>query len=337
MVLFISKMVYFEKQVILIHLCMSCINILERTATMESSYLKTFVEVVRTGSFTKASEKLFITQSAVSRRIQYMEKQYDCSLIDRSGPLLKQTEKGQRLFDKAMKIIEIEQELELDLKPAKIGGSLSFVSTPTFGTVFLPQIMGRFVRGEHSATSLKFFQDVPEGIRESLRRGTFEIAVIEHCADFDLSEFETVPLQADKMVFAAANNIEITSSQPQLEELFEYSFLSCGSACCTRVLLERNLISRGYSKEKFKQFIEISELDMLLQSLVSGMGIAFLPLVLISNFVEKGQLKTYQFDDFEHYRNRTLIVPSKAMDCGLACRFAEQIVTYFDESDSTFA
>lgn len=304
---------------------------------MESSYLKTFVEVIQTGSFTKAAEKLCITQSAVSRRIQYMEKHYGCSLLDRSGPLLKQTEKGQRLLAKATKIIKIEQELELDMTPAVIDRCLSFISTPTFGMAFLPQIMSRFVRSEEEISNLRFFQDMPEGIRESLRRGLFEVAVIEHCADFDLSEFESVPLQADDMVFAAASNIDFSSEHPQLEELFKHSFLSCGNGCCTRVIFERNLDSRGYTKENFKQFIEISDLDTLLQSLVSGVGIAFLPLVLISNFVKNGQLKTYQFDDFVHYRNRSLIIPSKAMDCGLACRFAEQIVAYFDEECSALA
>ena len=45
-------------------------------------------------------------------------------MLDRSGPLLKQTEKGQRLLDKAKKIIEIEQELELDMKPDERDSSL---------------------------------------------------------------------------------------------------------------------------------------------------------------------------------------------------------------------
>ena len=299
---------------------------------MESCYLKTFIEVVQTGSFTKAAEKLCITQSAVSRRIQHMEKQYACSLLDRSGPLLKQTEKGQRLYDKAIKILQIEQELELDMKSSEGESSLSFICTPTFGRIFLPKIMSRFVRSEPGAVNLKFFQDMPNEIRENLRRGTFEIAAIEHCPDFDLREFDTVALPRDEMVFVAASDIEFSSEHPQVEELFEHTLLSCSAGCCTRVLFERSLASKGYSKDCFKQFIEISDLDMLLKSITSEDGIAFLPLVLVAPLVKSGQFKTYRVKDFVHYRNRSLVVPSTSMDCSLANRFAKQIISYFEET-----
>ncbi len=43
---------------------------------MESLYLKTLVEVVRTGSLSRAAETLHVTQPAVSRRIKFMEDQY---------------------------------------------------------------------------------------------------------------------------------------------------------------------------------------------------------------------------------------------------------------------
>jgi LysR family transcriptional regulator, transcriptional activator of the cysJI operon len=307
---------------------------------MESSYLKTFVEVVQTGSFTKAAENLFISQSAVSRRIQHMEKEYKCSLLDRTDPHLKPTEKGQMLLDKALKIMKLEQELklklELGLNTVALGNSLSFICTPTFGAAFLPQIMTRWLRRKERGADLTFHQDMPEKIREDLKRGAFEVAVIEHCPEFDLHEFRTMSLPGDELVFVAANNIEFYSHQPQLEELFAHSFLGCNSGCCTQVIFERNLQSRGYSKENFKQIIETSELDILLKSLLAGVGISFLPLVLVNSFVEKGQLKTYRFDDLLHYRNRSLVMPATAMECNLARRFAEEIITFFEESGPAY-
>lgn len=305
---------------------------------MEMNYLKTFVEVVQTGSFTKAAEKLCISQPAVSRRIQHMEKQYRCKLLDRTGSLLTPTEKGRVLLDKALKLTKMEQDLELGMGMTSIetGDSLSFISTPTFSAAFLPQVMAKFSGNEKKLANLAFHEDMPEGIREKLRRGDFEVAVIEHCPEFDLREFKTVPLPNDALVFVAASEIEFTDQQPQFEELFAHPFLSCSNRCCTRVILERNLQSMGYAKEDFKQFMETADLEILLKLLLEGVGISFLPLILVQPFVDKGQLKTYRFDDLLHYRKRSLVMPAAALKSNLAYRFAEEIITFFEEGKSDY-
>ena len=297
--------------------------------SMEPSYLKTFVEVVRSGSFTKTAENLCLSQSSVTRRIQHMEEQYECCLLDRSGPQLKPTEKGRRLLTKALKIIEIEKDLTLDLKNSE-GSSLSFISTQNFGACYLPHIMRQFVAGESSRLNFNFSQEMPEAIRNDLRCGAFEVAVIEHCAGFDLSEFHTVALPTDELVFAAANSLPLGSPHPELEELFQYPLLSSGSGCCTRVIFEKNLAARGYTKDDFRQVSVISNWDILRRSLISGSGVAFLPLIQIRDLVESGQLKTYRFDKMIHYRSRSLIRPSSDMERSPAYRFAEQIERFFD-------
>ena len=52
---------------------------------MDTRYLKTLQAVLESGSFSRAADDLNITQSAVSRRIRFMEDQYGMPLIDRSG------------------------------------------------------------------------------------------------------------------------------------------------------------------------------------------------------------------------------------------------------------
>lgn len=66
---------------------------------MELAYLKTLLEMVDTGSFSKAADNLYVTQSAVSRRIKFMEDQYGYPLLDRSGPNLLLTDAGTVVAD----------------------------------------------------------------------------------------------------------------------------------------------------------------------------------------------------------------------------------------------
>ena len=68
---------------------------------METRYLNTLVAVVETGTFSKASESLHITQSAVSQRIKFLEEHFGQQLLDRSGQRLALTAAGQLVFNKA--------------------------------------------------------------------------------------------------------------------------------------------------------------------------------------------------------------------------------------------
>ena len=65
---------------------------------MNLDYLKTYLEVVRLGSFSEAARKLSITQPAVSFQINKLERDLGVRLIDRSQKSITMTEAGKRLF-----------------------------------------------------------------------------------------------------------------------------------------------------------------------------------------------------------------------------------------------
>ena len=65
--------------------------------------LRTFQAVARTGSFTKAGRKLFLTQPAVSQQIQALEASYGVRLFDPSGKRIHLTREGEMLLSKTSK------------------------------------------------------------------------------------------------------------------------------------------------------------------------------------------------------------------------------------------
>lgn len=96
---------------------------------MESLYLKTLIEVAEAGSFSRAADTLCISQSAVSRRIRFLEEQYGYPLIDRSGPSLRATAAGQMVIAKARQILSLENELLRGLDSLKGKRDITFWST----------------------------------------------------------------------------------------------------------------------------------------------------------------------------------------------------------------
>ena len=109
---------------------------------METTYLRTLIETVAKGSVSRAAERLFVTPSAVSRRIKFLEDLCGCPLLDRSGPTLKPTEAGRLILEKATEILAIERELMKRLRGVGDRRRISFCCTPAFGIGYLPVTMG---------------------------------------------------------------------------------------------------------------------------------------------------------------------------------------------------
>lgn len=77
---------------------------------MEFHQLKTFVAVAREGSITRASERLHLSQPAVSAHIKSIEDRYDLSLFERTSRGMTLTGDGLRLLAKAEKALEAHGE-----------------------------------------------------------------------------------------------------------------------------------------------------------------------------------------------------------------------------------
>ena len=77
---------------------------------MDFDQLITFLEVARQGSFSRAGEKVFRSQSAVSAQIRQLEQEYGDRLLDRSGKTVKLTPAGQIFYEYAEKLKNLRDE-----------------------------------------------------------------------------------------------------------------------------------------------------------------------------------------------------------------------------------
>lgn len=79
---------------------------------MEWQQIVGFYHVVRLGSFTKAADVTFRTQSALSQQIKSLEQELECRLLERIGrKRLRLTLGGEQLFQFAQTIMEKHDHL----------------------------------------------------------------------------------------------------------------------------------------------------------------------------------------------------------------------------------
>lgn len=294
---------------------------------MESVYLKTFVEVARTGNITRASETLCITQPAVSRRIKSLEDCFGKTLIDRSGSVLTLTEAGFLLLGKAKMMLELEQEMLCDLSSTEAVQGLSFVSTPSFGIAHLPEVLREFMIQYSEVSNLKFRIEMSSDIVEGLKAGIFDIAVIEHCKSLDLSGFDIFPLPGDDLIFAAAPSLNI-SPTPTIEELLSHTLFERHEACCTMSLLDSNLKTAGYGLSDFRRTVIISDFNHILQELIKGDGIAFISRDVVLEHLKRGELCEFRVADFIHQRQRTFVAGGRLPTGSPSEKFFQVLTRY---------
>lgn len=108
--------------------------------------LRAFVAVVEEGSFTLASRKLFVTQSAVSHSLRTLEEQLGCKLLDRSGKRVAMTSEGELLLKRCKRILRELDQVTHDLDGLRRWGQTSIrVGAPHSLCHFLvPNVLREF-------------------------------------------------------------------------------------------------------------------------------------------------------------------------------------------------
>lgn len=292
---------------------------------MKSVYLRTLVESITTGSFSKAAENLFITQSAVSRRIKFLEDQYGYSLIDRSGPVLTATDVGRIVIEKAEKILQLEDDLLNDLRLLSPRSGITFCCTPSFGISYLPEIMKNFMLLKPDMLELKFIFEMPDKVVDGMRKGLYQVGVIEHSEDYNLTEFETYELPGDDVVFVSSPQLAITEDELPIERLASFDLYTRKEGCCSSKLLDYNMKKLGRNYAEFSRVIYYDDLHLIISSVLEGYGLAFISRSVVEKLATEGVLRTHRAIGFEHAYKRTLIVNKASASTRLLVNFIEEI------------
>jgi len=298
---------------------------------MKSEYLRTLVESIATGSFSKAADNLFISQSAVSRRIKFLEEQYGYSLIDRSGQVLTATDAGRIVIEKAEKMLQLEHDLLNDLRVLSPRPGIIFCCTPSFGVAYLPEIMKDFMLLKPDMSELKFFFEMPDKVVDGMRKGLYQVGVIEHNEDYDLAEFETFELPGDEVVFVSSPQLALTEEELTFESLTCFDLYTRKEGCCSSKLLDYNMKKLGRDYEEFSRVIYYDDLHLIISSVLEGYGLAFISRSVVEKLVSEGALRTHRVLDFEHAYKRTLIVNSASASTQSLGYFIEKIRAVFNK------
>jgi len=146
---------------------------------MDIAALQAFVAVAESGSFSVASERLFLTQPAISKRVALLESELNSRLFDRIGRRVSLTESGSALLPRARHILlEVEDSRRIISNlSGQIAGRLRVGTSHHIGLHRLPPVLRRYTASYPEVELDLHFMDSEEACRAVLH-GDLELGVV---------------------------------------------------------------------------------------------------------------------------------------------------------------
>lgn len=255
--------------------------------------LMVFHEVAKNKSFSKAAERLFISQPAVTQSIKEIELKLGMSLIlrDRGGITL--TNVGRILFKYTYKISSHLMEIEnvLGNLKKKHYGLLKIGTTEALSKCLMPNLLSKF---QSSFPDLKISVDVgnSEQIERSLLTYQNDLALIGVTNRIS-PRFESYPFLNEELVLIVPPTHPLAANGPvSLKKIEEYPLIIRAEGSMTRKILLRAFKGLGIHPP---MLIEAASSEFIKQWVLEGKGISIIGKMTVEEEEKGGPLKAFLF------------------------------------------
>ncbi len=138
--------------------------------------LRSFVAIIDTGSFTRAGERVHLTQSTISQQIRRLEQQLGCPLLDRSGRQVVATAEGEKLLGLARRILALLAQAEEQVSEGSV--SLSLGVPEDFAAGAITPVLAAFAR-DYPEVRLEVQSGLSHEIWQRFEAGELDLALVK--------------------------------------------------------------------------------------------------------------------------------------------------------------
>ncbi|MHA1270502.1 MAG: LysR substrate-binding domain-containing protein [Candidatus Helarchaeota archaeon] len=266
--------------------------------TLKINYFESFLKICELGSFSKAADKLNISQSAISQQIDRLEKFFNARLFKRSIKGASLTEEGMILLKRVKIILDNIQlvKTEINEKIKAIQGTLKISSSTIPGEHILPLYFTKFKKNHFDVKFQVEINDTTTSFNKLLNKevdfsGVGSLLKYENLIDY-------IVLAEEELVLAVPPNHELSNKENvDPKEILKYPYISREVNSGTRLEGERILKNAGISIDQLQILCELTSTESILTAISEGMGISLISSIAASktsaaNLVRVLKLKT---------------------------------------------
>ena len=248
--------------------------------------IQTFIEVARHKSVSKAAERLFVTQPAVSMQIKQLEDAFGLALIEPMGRNIRLTHAGEAFLTHAISAMGQFKDLEatmaehVGLSKGRI--DLAVVSTAKY---FMPMLLVHFGK-LFPGIDIQLNIDNRENVLGMMARNEADLVVMGRSPanmDCQATPFATNPLA----ILSAPDHALARRKQLPFTALADHGFVVREQGSGTRAAMERLFTEH---QTNLKVVMEMPSNETIKQAVMAGMGLSFLSLRTVRHELAGGYI-----------------------------------------------
>ncbi len=274
---------------------------------MELHTLQVFLAVATERSFSRAAEKMFRTQPAISLALQRLELELGEKLIDRTGKDLILTDAGRTVLEFARRFQSLKLELDNSLAELRdnSAGRLAIGANEST-TLYLLQHIQRY-RELYPKIKVQVRRSLSSKVPDELIDGNLELGVISF--DPDDERIKSKVIYTDSLAFVVSPRHRLAHKKTvSIAELGSEIFIAHNV-----VSPYRDLVLREFQAHKtpLNMSVEMPTIEAIRKLVQSNMGVAFLPRMCVEQEIEQKMLCEVRVKELHVERKIRLVYPAR--------------------------
>lgn len=270
---------------------------------MELSQLEVFLAVARERRFSRAADKLFRTQSAVSQTIRKLEDELGEALFDRSSREGVLTDAGKVLYEYAEKLINLRSEATESLAELReLQKGKLIIAANEFTVLYLLPVLAEF-RRLHPMIRITVERALGSHIPDEVLRYSAEFGVLSY--EPQDTNIQSIVVFLDELVFVVPPKHPLASTgEISIRQLGAESFVA-------------HIVNSPYREKVIQLFkshktplhmdLELPTLQAIKQYVALGTGVALVPEISVENEIARGELVRIAVRELQLKRKLRLI------------------------------
>jgi len=239
---------------------------------MDFDQLVTFLQVAKLGSFSRAGQKVFRSQSAVSSQIRLLEQEYGDKLLDRSGKSVRLTPAGRVLFAYSERLLRMRDESLLAVadQGATPRGTLLIGANEATCLYVLPEVFAEYCR-LYPGVQISIYRNFSYKIIEKLENGSIDVGIV------------TLPVKSPSLKVHSIFRDQLMLMVSPQNALAKHKHVTVGDIITQPLLLPRTGYSRRVMDKLFRPYrsqlqvrMELPSIGMIKSFVAAGLGVSLI-------------------------------------------------------------
>lgn len=259
---------------------------------MQLESLKMFVDVVETGSFSRAAQLNHVTQSAVSQQIRALETRYEQRLLSRSARQVTPTPAGERLFRGCKEILARFAEVEGEIREqaTDISGSCNVSAIYSVGLHELSNVQRELLRA-HPKVNLRLNYRRSDQVYDDVILGAADLGLVAYPQQ--RAGVDIVPFREDKLAVVLPPNHPLASkAKVALSAVAGLPFISFDREAPSRKGIDKIFRDKGL---ELNVAMELDNVETIKRAVELGLGVSVLPQPTVYQEVTQGSVVAKPF------------------------------------------